>query len=120
MPSLPRSSAATPRIVGKEDLADVTTGQFLDVLKILTVILTLPQSAADRVDALVVATGQGEEWRLTHAIRAWEANSSLRHLLVANGNPAEETYIEITLDHLRSLGLRRLDGVFASRSSRCP
>jgi hypothetical protein len=111
MASLPRSSAGTPRIVGEEDLADVTTGQFLDVLKTLTAILTLPQSAADRVDALVVATGQGEEWRLTHAIRAWEANSSLRHLLVTNGNPAEETYIEITVDYLRSLGLRRLGGV---------
>ncbi|MCW3816610.1 hypothetical protein ONA91_19375 [Micromonospora sp. DR5-3] len=80
-------------------------------MKAVTMILTLPQSAADHVDALVVATGQGEEWRLTHAIRSWEADPALRHLLVANGNPAEQTYVEITLDYLRSLGLRRTNGV---------
>lgn len=99
------------RIVREEDLAGCTTGQFLELLKALTMILTLPQSAADKVEALVVATGQGEDWRLTHAIRTWEANRRLRHLLVANGNPAEKTYVEITLDHLRSLGLRRVEGV---------
>ncbi|MGS2615633.1 hypothetical protein ACVCAH_14075 [Micromonospora sp. LZ34] len=102
---------ATPRIVRDEDLAGFTAGQFLEVTKALTVILTLPQSAADHVDALVVPTGQGEEWRLTQAIRRWEANADLRYLLVANGNPAEKTYVEITLDYLRSLGLRRIDGV---------
>ncbi|MFD6753530.1 YdcF family protein [Micromonospora gifhornensis] len=102
---------ATPRVVAEEDLAGFTADQFLEVMKVLTVILTLPQSAADHVDALVVATGQGEEWRLTHAIRNWETNPTLRHLLVANGNPDEETYVEITLDYLRSLGLRRINGV---------
>jgi hypothetical protein len=101
----------TPRIVTEEDLVGFTAGQFLEVMKALTVILTLPQSAADHVDAIVVATGQGEEWRLTHAIRNWEANPQLRFLLVANGNPAEETYVEITFDRLRSLGLRRINGV---------
>lgn len=99
------------RVVRDEELVGFTAGQFLEVMKALTVILTLPQSAADRVDALVVATGQGEEWRLTHAIRSWEANPRLRYLLVANGNPAEETYVRITLDYLRSLGLRRIEGV---------
>jgi hypothetical protein len=102
---------ATPRIVSAEDLAGFTAGQFVEVMKALTMILTLPQSAADRVDALVVPTGQGEEWRLAHAIRSWEANPQIRHLLVANGNPAEETYVRITLDYLRSLGLRRVNGV---------
>ncbi|MFG3697045.1 hypothetical protein ACGF5C_03870 [Micromonospora sp. NPDC047620] len=103
---------AAPRVVAEEDLAGFTAGQCVGVMKALTVILTLPQSAADHVDALVVATGQGEEWRLTHAIRNWEANPALRYLLVANGNPDEETYVEITLDYLRSLGLRRTNGVF--------
>ncbi|MFE9203263.1 hypothetical protein [Micromonospora sp. NPDC007230] len=102
---------AAPRVVAEEDLAGFTAGQFLEVMKALTVILTLPQSAADHVDALVVVTGQGEDWRLTHAVRSWEANPTLRHLLVANGNPDEETYVEITLDYLRSLGLRRTNGV---------
>ncbi|MCM0678668.1 YdcF family protein [Micromonospora phytophila] len=103
--------SATPRVVREEDLVGFTAGQLVDVMKALTVILTLPQSAADHVDALVIASGQGEEWRFTHAIRTWEANPGLRHLLMANGNPAEETYVEITLDYLRSLGLRRIDGV---------
>ncbi|MFG2008527.1 ElyC/SanA/YdcF family protein [Micromonospora sp. NPDC048868] len=101
----------TPRVVTEEDLAGFTAGQFLDVLKALTAILTLPRSAADHVDALVVATGQGEGWRLRHAIRDWEANPGLRHLLVTNGNPAEQTYVDLTLDHLRGLGLRRAEGV---------
>ncbi|MFV2114805.1 ElyC/SanA/YdcF family protein [Micromonospora sp. LOL_025] len=100
-----------PRIVGAEELAGLTAGQFLDVVKALTAILTLPPSAAQHVDALVVATGQGEQWRLRHAIRSWEANPGLRHLLVTNGNPAEETYLELTLDHLRGLGLRHCEGV---------
>ncbi|WP_307854772.1 hypothetical protein [Micromonospora sp. C31] len=47
-----------PRTVGEEDLAGFTAGQFLDVLKALTAILTLPPSAADRVDALVVASAR--------------------------------------------------------------
>ncbi|MFU8872812.1 ElyC/SanA/YdcF family protein [Micromonospora sp. SL4-19] len=93
------------------DLVGFSAGQFLDVVRAFTVILALPQSAADHVDALVILSGQGEEWRFTHAIRHWEANPGLRYLLVANGNPAEESYVEITLDYLRSLGLRRVDGV---------
>lgn len=83
----------------------------MDVMKAFMVILTLPRWAADHVDALVVPTGQGEEWRLTHAIRSWETNRDIRYLLVANGNPAEDTYVEITLDYLRTLGLRRVRGV---------
>ncbi|WP_406076351.1 ElyC/SanA/YdcF family protein [Micromonospora sp. NBC_00858] len=101
-----------PRIASEGNLSGFTASQLLGVLKAVTIILTLPQSAADHVDALVIASGQGEEWRFTHAIRAWEANPGLRYLLVANGNPAEETYVEITLDYLRSLGLRRTRGVF--------
>jgi hypothetical protein len=100
------------RIVRDEDLAGLTVGQILNVTKALTMILSLPQSAADHVDAIVIASGQGEEWRFTHAIRRWEANPDLRYLLVANGNPAERTYVEITPAYLRSLGLRRIAGVF--------
>ncbi|MFG2053082.1 hypothetical protein ACGFI9_03540 [Micromonospora sp. NPDC048930] len=83
----------------------------MDVLQAVVAILALPQSAAERVDALVVPVGQGEEWRLTHGIRRWETNPEISHLLVANGNPAEETYQPLTLPYLRGLGLRRLDGV---------
>ncbi|BCJ61738.1 hypothetical protein Jiend_51600 [Micromonospora endophytica] len=104
-------SSVTPRIARDDDLAGFTAGQFLAVTKALTMILALPPSAGDHVDALVIASGQGEEWRFTHAIRSWEANLDLRYLLVANGNPTEKTYVEITLGYLRSLGLRRTNGV---------
>ena len=100
-----------PRVVGEGDLAGFTAGQLLDVMTAVTMILSLPQSAADHVDALAVPTGQGEQWRLIHAISHWEAHPDLRYLLVANGNPTEATYVDITLDYLRSLGLRRIDGV---------
>jgi hypothetical protein len=98
-------------VVSAADLAGITTGQLIDVMKAFMAILALPQSAADHVDALVVPTGQGEDWRLAQAIRRWEANRDVGYLLVANGNPTEDTYTEITLDYLRSLGLRRLHGV---------
>lgn len=103
---------AIPRVVRQDDLGDFTAGQLLDLMEALTVILTLPQAAANHIDALVTASGQGEEWRFTHAIRIWEANPNLRYFLVANGNPAEKTYIQITLDYLRGLGLRRINGVY--------
>lgn len=106
-----RPDSAPPRILGEQENAGFTVGHLLDLMKAITMILTLPQSAVDRVDALAIASGQGEEWRFTHAIRTWEANPDLRHLLVANGNPAEKTYVEITLDYLRSLGLHRISGV---------
>ncbi|MEV4982070.1 hypothetical protein [Micromonospora sp. NPDC053811] len=93
------------------DLAGFTAAQLLDVTTAVMAILALPQSAADQVEALAVPTGQGEQWRLTHAIRRWESNRDIRHLLVANGNPAEDTYQEISWPYLRGLGLRRLDGV---------
>jgi len=98
-----------PRVVGEEDLAGFTAGRLLEVTAAVTMILTLP--AVYPIDALAVATGQGEQWRLVHAIREWDADPRLRHLLVANGNPAERTYVDITLDHLHDLGLRRVGGV---------
>jgi hypothetical protein len=101
----------TPRVVTEQDVDRFPTGRLLEVSTALMVVLSLPQAAADRVDALVVATGQGEQWRLTEAIRRWEANPGLRLLLVANGNPAEATYTELSTGYLRGLGLRRLDGV---------
>ncbi|MEV0720853.1 hypothetical protein [Asanoa sp. NPDC050611] len=106
-----RSDHATPRVVGEDDFAGLSAARLLDVARALTMVLTLPRSAADHVDALVVVSGQGEQWRLSHAIRAWEANPAPRHLLVANGNPDERTYVPLTVAYLRGLGLRRLEGV---------
>nr|WP_307248573.1 ElyC/SanA/YdcF family protein [Catenuloplanes indicus] len=83
----------------------------LDVMRALTAVLSLPQAEAERADALIVPSGQGEEWRITHAIRLWETRPDLRLLLVANGNPAETTYDPLSLDYLRGLGLRRTAGV---------
>lgn len=101
----------TPRIVRDDDLDHVSAGRMLDVMRAMTAVLSLPQAAAERADALIVPSGQGEEWRITHAIRLWEANQDLRLLLIANGNPSETTYDELDLGYLRGLGLRREDGV---------
>ncbi|MFI5841163.1 YdcF family protein [Catenuloplanes sp. NPDC051500] len=103
--------STTPRIVRDDDLDGIPAARILDVMRAMTAVLSLPQSAADSADALIVPSGQGEEWRITHAIRLWEANPRLRLLLIANGNPAEVTYDALTLDYLRGLGLRRMDGV---------
>lgn len=82
----------------------------LDIIRALTAILTLPRSA-EGVDALAVLTGKGEHWRLTHGVRAWEADPGLRHLLIAEGNPAERTYPSLDPDALHAAGLRRVEGV---------
>lgn len=103
--------STTPRLVSDDDLDRFPAARMLDVIRATTAVLSLPQSAVDSADALIVPSGQGEEWRITHAIRLWEANPRLRLLLIANGNPAEVTYDELTLDYLRGLGLRRTAGV---------
>ncbi|SNS93509.1 hypothetical protein [Actinoplanes regularis] len=108
---------ATPRILGTEELVGLPPDRLLDVVTSVTTILSLPHSAAGRVEALAIPVGQGEEWRLTEAIQRWETNPRLRHLLVANGNPAEQTYVDVTLDYLRGLGLRRVDGVLVQRET---
>lgn len=99
------------RVLGADEFAGYGSGPLLEVLKAFTMILTLPASVTDRVDTVAVMTGQGEQWRLTSAIHSWQADPGLRHLLVANGNPAEQTYVELTLDYLRGLGLERTEGV---------
>lgn len=101
---------AVPRLVRAEELAGFTAVELLDVTSAILAILALPRSV-DRLDAVVVPTGQGEQWRLAHAVERWESDPDLRCLLVANGNPAERTYQEITTSYLGGLGLRRLDGV---------
>ncbi|WP_238013207.1 ElyC/SanA/YdcF family protein [Dactylosporangium sp. AC04546] len=93
-----------PRVV--TDLDDVPSRRLFEVVEAVAMIFSLPDGAADDVDALAVVIGQGETWRERHAIRLWESNPRLRHLLIADGNPAETTYIPLTLD-----GIRRTDGV---------
>lgn len=103
--------SAIPRFVQDEEFDGFSAGQLLEVTKAITMIMSIPPAAANHVDAVAMATGQGEEWRFTHAIRVWEANPRLRHLLVTSGNPAEKTYTEVTLDYVRGLGLRRREGL---------
>ncbi|WP_018811131.1 ElyC/SanA/YdcF family protein [Salinispora pacifica] len=105
------TASAIARFVPDEELDGFSAGQLLEVTKAITMILSIPPAATNHIDAVAVATGQGEEWRFTHAIRAWEANPRLRHLLVTSGNPAERTYTEVTLDYVRGLGLRRREGL---------
>ncbi|GGM49839.1 ElyC/SanA/YdcF family protein [Dactylosporangium sucinum] len=93
-----------PRVV--TDLDDVPPRRLFEVAEAVTMILSLPADAARDADGLAVAIGQGEEWRLAHALTLWEGNPRLRHLLIADGNPAEATYAPVKLG-----GLRRTDGV---------
>ncbi|MEU8813668.1 ElyC/SanA/YdcF family protein [Actinoplanes sp. NPDC048796] len=86
-----------------------TDDPLLDLMASVIAILTVP--APSEPDALAVPIGQGEEWRLRHAIELWEASPRTRHLLIANGNPAERTYVGLTRDYLGTLGLRRFEGV---------
>jgi hypothetical protein len=99
------------RVLPDDELAGYPAGRFLDVMRALTMILTLPAEAAADVDAVAVLTGQGETWRLAHAVADRETNPARRHLLVATTNAAEATYAPITPDTLRGLGLRRTGGV---------
>jgi hypothetical protein len=87
------------------------TDEMTELMAAVVAILTVPPLAEGRLDALAVPIGQGEEWRLRHAIGVWESDPAIRFLLVANGNPAERTYVAMTPGYLRQLGLRRLDGV---------
>ncbi|MCA2218378.1 hypothetical protein [Jidongwangia harbinensis] len=80
-------------------------------MEILLGILAMARWPFGPVDAIAVPTGQGEEWRVTQAIQLWERDRSTRHLLVANGNPAERTYVPITRGYLGELGLQRQVGV---------
>ena len=100
---MPANPPPPPRIV--------PAGELTELIATVIAILTLPSPAPGRLDALAVPIGQGEEWRLRHAIRVWESDPEIRFLLVANGNPAERTYVAMTPGYLRQLGLRRLDGV---------
>ncbi|GAA4249994.1 hypothetical protein [Dactylosporangium darangshiense] len=99
------------RLVHEDELAEYPAGRLLDVMRALTMVLTLPGAAAQRLDAVAVLTGQGETWRLAHAVGDWEARPARRHLLVATTNAREATYEDVTLDSLRGLGLRRVSGV---------
>ncbi|WP_433064611.1 hypothetical protein [Dactylosporangium sp. CS-033363] len=99
------------RLVDADELAGYPPDRLLDVMRAVTMILTLPAAAAQRAEGLAVLTGQGETWRLRHAIADWEANPARRHLLIATTNEAERTSVPVTLAALRALGLRRTAGV---------
>jgi hypothetical protein len=102
---------AIPRIVDTADVAQSDPSQLLEVTEILLGILSMASWRFGPVDAVAVPTGQGEESRIADAIQLWEDGHTGRHLLIANGNPAERTYVPITRDYLHGLGLRRHPGV---------
>lgn len=103
------------RLVAQQDLAGLDPARLMELMAAVVAILTVPAVAGDRVDALAVPVGQGEQWRLSAVIERWESNRAIRRLLVTNGNPAEQTFREVTPEYLRELGLRRLDGVHIQR-----
>ena len=67
----------------------------------------------DKVDAIAVMPGLGEDIRIISAVNAWESNPQARYFLVAGANPTERTQKQPTMEFLRDnpINLRRLDGV---------
>jgi hypothetical protein len=100
-----------PRAPSENDITGLDSAMLLELSSAVLAILTMPAADCGRLDAVVVPTGQGEEVRLRHAITLWESSPAMRFLLIANGNPAENTYAKLSFDYLRGLGLRRREGV---------
>lgn len=73
----------------------------------------------DRLDAIAVLPGLGEDWRLIDAVNAWQAHPSLRHLLVAGTNGAERTQVQPDIAYLQQppVNLRRLENVHTQVSA---
>lgn len=96
------------RMVAREIDSDETSS----LIAMVMMILSLPQDVS-RVDAILVLPGQGEDWRLTSAIEAWNTNPGVKHLLVAGNYSGEKTWFEPTLDNLSEppYGLVRREGV---------
>jgi hypothetical protein len=110
-------NSALPRIARRDDVAALDVSEVLDLSAAVLAVLSTPAPEPGRLDALAVPVGQGEDWRLQHTIRLWESNPGVRRLLVANGNPAERTYVNPSIDQLRALGLRRLTDVHVQRTA---
>lgn len=96
------------RMVARE----INRAQTSDLVAMMMMILSLPQDTS-KVDAILVLPGQGEDWRLTSAIEAWNTSPSVQHLLVAGSYSGERTWFEPTLENLsvEPYGLTRYEGV---------
>lgn len=68
-------------------------------------------------DAIALAPGLGEYWRISTAIQIWEKQANrARFFLIAGVNPAEQTNLLLTPEVLASVyGLRKQIGVHISR-----
>jgi len=75
-------------------------------------VYSLPRPVGD-VDAILVLPGQGEDWRLTAAIKAWNTDLNVKYLLVAGSYSGEKTWFEPTLENLsvEPYNLTRREGV---------
>jgi hypothetical protein len=77
-------------------------------------LVTATPCLIQRVDAIAVLPGLGENKRIISAIKAWEAgNSNARYLLVAGTNGLEKTQTQPSIDFLMSsvIGLKKSDRV---------
>ncbi|NUT34724.1 MAG: hypothetical protein HOV79_16820 [Hamadaea sp.] len=99
------------RLVTGADLNRHPAARLGAVLDAVAGVHALADAPAARVEALAVFTGQGEQWRLSQAFDRWNTSTTLRLLLIADGNPAERTYEPLSPAYLRDLGLRRTEGV---------
>ena len=81
------------------------------MLGLAALIMTVPR-CVDRVDAVVVLPGQGEDERLRLATRLYDRHPNARRLIVAGSCRYERTWLLPTVDQMRSChGLQRTDGI---------
>lgn len=57
----------------------------------------------NKIDAIVVFPGMGEEWRLLKAVKIWNKHRNITRLLVGGMYRGEGTYTEVTIETLRHL-----------------
>lgn len=81
-----------------------------NLMAMAIMLFTMPRPV-ENVDAIVLLPGQGEDWRIHDAVRAWNTNPTVRYFLVAGNCPDEETWFLPTVEILRQkYGLTRTDG----------
>lgn len=82
-----------------------------DLVAITMMVFGLPRPFA-ATDAIVVLPGQGEDWRLIDAVKAWNTSPNVRYLLVAGSFSGETTWFLPTVKILQErYGLTRTDGL---------
>jgi hypothetical protein len=82
------------------------------LMSMATLLYGLPRPI-DRVDAIAVFPGLGEDWRMIDTIQAWNENENARHLFIAGVYEGEKTKTQHTIEYLSQapFNLKRKENV---------